>query len=85
MEESNQIEYDESTEISINKEIDEIYKEIGEFGPYQTLILILISCSSFVLSNADYSYNIFLGATPDHRLILIFKKIIKKLYRLYIN
>lgn len=59
----------QSQEVNINKEIDEIYKEIGEIGPYQILILVMISCSAFVLSNADYSYNIFLGATPDHRFL----------------
>lgn len=54
-------------EESVNKKIDEIYKEIGEIGPYQILIVALVSCSAIVLSNADYSYNIFLGATPDFR------------------
>jgi hypothetical protein len=51
----------------INKKIDEIYSEIGEIGKYQLLIVCLVSFSAVVLSNADYSYNIFLGATPDYR------------------
>ena len=47
--------------------VDDVYKEIGQIGPYQLVILVLVSSSAVVLSNADYSYNTFYGATPDHR------------------
>ena len=53
--------------MSSSDRIDEIYKEIGQIGPYQLVIMVLVSSSAIVLSNADYSYNTFFGATPDHR------------------
>ncbi|CAF0986427.1 unnamed protein product [Brachionus calyciflorus] len=53
--------------MNIDKKIDQVYQEVGEFSTYQIVIVFLVSCSAFVLSNADYSYNIFIGATPDFR------------------
>lgn len=50
----------------LNK-IDKIYKEIGEIGSYQIIVIVLISFSAVVLSNGDYNYSVFLGATPDFR------------------
>jgi TRAP-type mannitol/chloroaromatic compound transport system permease small subunit len=56
-------------EKTINQKVDNIFKEIGEIGAYQILVVALVSCSAIVLSNADYSYNIYLGATPDYRYV----------------
>ena len=53
----------------INKKIDKVYEEVGEFSRYQIVIIILLSLSAVILSNADYSYNMYLGATPDHRYL----------------
>lgn len=54
-------------EENLNKKIDNIYETIGELGKYQFFVIIIISSSAIILSNSDYSYNLFIGATPDFR------------------
>ena len=48
------------------KLIDEIYKQIGEIGPYQYFIIALAGLCSFVPSIVGYSFS-FAAATPDFR------------------
>lgn len=51
---------------SLNQRIEEIYKQISEFGPYQLLIFVLVGITSLVPAIVGYSYS-FYGAVPDHR------------------
>jgi hypothetical protein len=51
---------------NINKKIDEIFKEIGEFGKYQLLVFILVGTTAFIPAIVGFSYN-FYGATPNFR------------------
>lgn len=51
---------------NLNKKIDEIFKEIGEFGPYQLFVFVLLGVVAFIPSIVGYSYS-FYGATPDFR------------------
>jgi hypothetical protein len=51
---------------NLNKKIDEIFKEIGEFGPYQLFVFVLLGVIAFIPSIVGYSYS-FYGATPDFR------------------
>ena len=51
---------------SLNEKIENIYKEIGEFGPYQLLIFALVGIISFVPAIVGYSFG-FYAATPNHR------------------
>ncbi len=50
----------------INHDIEEIYKQIGEFGPYQLFLCVLIGFVSFVPAVVAYGYS-FYAATPKHR------------------
>ena len=52
--------------MSINQKTDDIYKQIGEFGPYQLLVFILVGIIAFIPAIVGYSYS-FYGAVPDHR------------------
>ena len=51
---------------NLNKKIDEIFKEIGEFGSYQLLVFILAGTTAFIPAIVGHSYN-FYGATPNFR------------------
>jgi hypothetical protein len=51
---------------SLNEKIENIFKEIGEFGRYQLLIFILVGIISFVPAIVGYSFG-FYAATPSHR------------------
>ena len=51
---------------SVNEKIENIYKEIGEFGRYQLLIFVLVGIISFVPAIVGYSFG-FYAATPNHR------------------
>jgi MFS transporter, OCT family, solute carrier family 22 (organic cation transporter), member 4/5 len=51
---------------NLNKKIDEIFKQIGEFGPYQLTLFFLIGITAFIPAIVGYSYS-FYGATPDFR------------------
>jgi hypothetical protein len=46
--------------------LDDDFDEIGHFGPYQFVILILVSLTAVQLAILDYSF-VFVGATPDYR------------------
>lgn len=45
---------------------DDIFKKIGDFGPYQLFILILIGLTAIIPAILAYSF-IFIGATPEYR------------------
>jgi hypothetical protein len=51
---------------NLNKKIDDIFKEIGEFGKYQLLVFILVGTTAFIPSIVGFSYS-FYGATPNFR------------------
>jgi len=51
---------------NLNKKIDEIFKQVGEFGPYQCTLFFLIGITAFVPAIVGYSYS-FYGATPEFR------------------
>lgn len=53
----------------LNKKTEEIFKQIGEFGPYQLLIFILVGVIAFEPALVAYSFS-FYGATPNHRFFL---------------
>lgn len=60
-----------------NVNLDEIFDQIGQIGPYQILILILVSFTSTIAATNAYSL-IFTNAKPDFRyslsyLLLLFK------------
>ena len=50
----------------LNEKIENIFKEIGEFGRYQLLIFVLVGIISFVPAIVGYSFG-FYAATPSHR------------------
>lgn len=50
----------------IHDKIDKIYKEIGEFGPYQLLIIVLCGSSAIIPAMIAYSSE-FYNAIPQHR------------------
>ncbi|RMZ97215.1 organic cation transporter -like [Brachionus plicatilis] len=50
----------------LNKQTEEIFKQIGEFGPYQLFVFILVGILSFEPALVAYSFS-FYGATPNHR------------------
>jgi hypothetical protein len=45
---------------------DDIFNKIGEFGPYQLMVLVLIGLSAIIPATLAYSY-VFIGATPEYR------------------
>lgn len=47
-------------------ETSDIYSKIGEVGPYQITMVLLISFSGFISSMIPYSY-VFYAAVPSHR------------------
>jgi hypothetical protein len=49
-----------------NEDIEEVFKHVGEFGPYQLILFIFISMCAFVCSMVSYSFT-FYGAVPSHR------------------
>ena len=51
---------------NINKKIDNIFKEIGEFGVYQFILILLIGSVSFIQSFLNYGFS-FYAATPEFR------------------
>ena len=51
---------------NLNQKIDDIFKEVGEFGPYQLFVFVLVGVIAFIPSIVGYSYS-FYGATPDFR------------------
>lgn len=51
---------------NLNKKIDDIYKEVGEFGPYQLAMFCLIGITAFIPAIVGYSFS-FYGAVPDFR------------------
>ena len=61
--------------VSINHKIENIYREIGEFGPYQLVVILLIGFVSSIPVFAGFSFS-FYGAVPNHRLYLIFFNLI---------
>ena len=52
--------------VTNSNRIDEIYRQIGEIGPYQVLVVVLLGVCVFVPVISGYSYS-FYAATPDHR------------------
>ena len=62
----------QNSSLSLNEKIENIFKEIGEFGRYQLLIFILVGIISFVPAIVGYSFG-FYAATPFHRLIYLEK------------
>lgn len=54
------------TKLADTLKLDEIYKQIGEIGPYQYFIIALAGLCTFVPSIVGYSFS-FAAATPDFR------------------
>ncbi len=52
--------------ITVQEKIDRIFKEIGEFGPYQLLIILICGSTSIVPGMIAYSDE-FIKSDPDHR------------------
>ena len=52
--------------ITVQEKIDRIFKEIGEFGPYQLLIILICGSTSIVPGMIAYSDE-FVKSDPDHR------------------
>jgi hypothetical protein len=51
---------------SLNQKIEGIFAEIGEFGPYQLLVFVLVGITAFIPAIVGYSYS-FYAAVPDFR------------------
>lgn len=51
---------------NLHRELDNDFKQIGEFGVYQLLIFILVGLTSCIPALLAYSY-IFISGTPEHR------------------
>lgn len=51
---------------NLNSYVDTIFKQVGEFGPYQMFVFILASTGGFIISFFGLSFS-FYGATPSHR------------------
>lgn len=49
-----------------HRDPEEIFKKIGEFGPYQLRLFMLISITSFVCAMISYGYPLY-ASTPQHR------------------
>jgi hypothetical protein len=56
----------EMQKITVQEKIDRIFKEIGEFGPYQLLIILICGSTSIVPGMIAYSDE-FVKSDPDHR------------------
>lgn len=52
---------------SLNKKTEEIFDQVGHFGPYQLLIFVLVGVMAFVPSLVGFSFS-FYGTVPNHRL-----------------
>jgi hypothetical protein len=52
--------------------LDDDFKEIGEFGLYQFVIVFLVGLTAVQLAVLDYRC-FFIGATPDYRFMKEFK------------
>lgn len=55
---------------NLNKKTEEIFDQVGHFGPYQLLIFILVGIIASVPSFVGFSYS-FYGTVPNHRLKII--------------
>ena len=49
-----------------NISLDEIYDQIGQFGPYQFMILVIVAFTATITATTAYSF-VFVGAQPDFR------------------
>ncbi len=52
--------------ITLNQKIEEIFKQVGEFGRYQLFVLILAGTISFIPAIVGYSFA-FYAAIPQFR------------------
>ena len=52
---------------SIDEETDKIFKEVGEFGPYQLIIILICGASGGVITAINAYSAVFITAVPDHR------------------
>lgn len=61
---------------------ENIYEDIGEFGPYQMVLFFLVGLLAVQPSLTGYGF-VFIGATPDHQYInnYIFLEIISLSYQ----
>jgi hypothetical protein len=51
---------------SIDEKTDKIFKEVGEFGPYQFIIILICGASGVIAAINAYSA-VFITAIPDYR------------------
>lgn len=51
---------------SVHDKIDKIFKEVGEFGPYQLIIILICGASGVIPAMNAYSA-VFIAAVPDYR------------------
>jgi hypothetical protein len=52
---------------------DDLYREVGEIGSYQIIIIILISFITIIPAITSFQ-EVFIGATPEYRLFFIFRE-----------
>ena len=52
--------------MKINKDAEEIFRQIGELGPYQIFLFAIISVTSFIPSMVSYGFALY-ASTPNHR------------------
>ena len=50
----------------LQNQLDDDFKEIGEFGKYQFVILVLVGLMACQTAVLDYAY-VFISGTPQHR------------------
>jgi hypothetical protein len=48
------------------KNVEDIFAQVGEFGPYQLVMFVLISITSLGICVVGFGYSIY-GAVPSHR------------------
>jgi hypothetical protein len=58
--------------MSLNLKVDDIYRKIGEFGPYQLLVLLLVGIIALEPCIVGLSF-VFYSAVPQFRYNLNFQ------------
>ncbi len=51
-------------------EVDEDFNKIGEFGPFQCLVLVLVGLVALAPAYLSHGY-VFIAGTPDSRYALL--------------
>jgi hypothetical protein len=53
-----------------DRNVEDIFREVGEFGPYQLFLFFAISGVSLSVCFSGYGFTLY-GAVPSHRLFFV--------------